>query len=184
MADAHKKNIVFLTGFMGSGKSTLAPLLANSIGYAFIDLDAEIEKRLGKTINRIFQEDGEQHFRSAEHAILTELQPRDHCVVSLGGGTIAHHNNIQLIKSLGILIYLKARPEKLLKRLRYKTDRPLLRTDKDKSPDDLELKERIDHLLTSREPFYRQADIVVFTDDKPVAYTVDDLVKRIRHLVD
>ena len=162
----------------------LAPLLANSIGYVFMDLDAEIEKKLGKTINRIFQEDGEQYFRSTEHAILTELQPRDHCVISLGGGTIAHHDNIRLIKSLGILIYLKARPEKLLKRLRYKSDRPLLRINKERPPDELELKERIDHLLTSREPFYSQADIVVFTDDKPVAYTVDYLVKRIRHLVD
>lgn len=169
---------------MGSGKSTIGPLLANTIGYDFLDIDAEIVRRLGKKVTDIFQELGEDFFRNIERTVLEEVRQKKHCVVSLGGGTIAHDNNLQFIKSSGILVYLKADPEKLFHRLKHKTDRPLLKTKDGALLDELLLRDRIDQIMTTREPFYNQADITIFTDDKRVGRTVDEIIKHIHKLID
>lgn len=179
-----KKSLVFLTGFMGSGKSTIAPLLASTIGYDYLDIDTEIEKRLGKKVTQIFQEYGEAFFREFEHSLLDEFSRKDHCVISLGGGTIVHNNNLATIKSSGILVYLKAEPAKLLKRLRYKTDRPLLQSVDGGLLDEQTLRQRIEEIMSSREPFYNQADIIVLTNDKRVGITVDEIAKRINKLIE
>jgi len=66
-------SLIFLTGFSGSGKSTIGPLLANSLGYEFIDLDHAIEQSAGKSITRIFAEEGEPAFRLLELETLQKL---------------------------------------------------------------------------------------------------------------
>ena len=70
------RRLVCLTGFMGSGKSTIGPLLAERLGWRFLDLDVEIERRDGSTVARIFAENGEPHFRKLEAAALAELLGR------------------------------------------------------------------------------------------------------------
>ncbi|MCX7763046.1 MAG: shikimate kinase [Candidatus Kryptonium sp.] len=165
---------------MASGKSTIGPLLAEKIGYDFLDIDELIENIEGKSIVDIFQEKGEIYFRNIERKILIETVLRlSKFVVALGGGTITFADNLYLVKESGILIYLKARPEVLLQRVKYKTDRPLLLDpDGDVLPEN-KLFERILSLLKIREPFYLQADFIISTDDKDVDRTVDEILKKI-----
>jgi shikimate kinase len=178
-----KHNLLYLTGFMGSGKSTIAPILANTLGYTHLDLDHDIERRMGKTISMIFSEHGEQFFRDFERSTLRESGTQENCVVSLGGGTIVNTENLRIVLSHGILIYLKADIQHIFFRMRHKTNRPLLRTEDGKQLSDEELRTRIDTLLAQREPFYSQADITVPTDEQHVGKTVDAIVKQLKHFL-
>jgi shikimate kinase len=174
---------VFLTGFMGSGKSTIGPILANTIGYEFLDIDKAIEQREGRSINEIFQEEGEPYFRSIERDLLVTVSTRDHIVVSLGGGTVADPENFRLISTSGIVVYLKATPEQIFRRLHHKLDRPVLTDIRGEKLSDEELRKRIQELYMKREPFYSRADITVETNEKRVGVTVDQIVKRLsRHV--
>jgi len=179
----HKHNLLYLTGFMGSGKSTIAPILANTLGYTHLDLDREIERKMGKTISTIFSEHGEQFFRDFERATLRESGTQENCVVSLGGGTIANTENLDIVRSLGILIYLKADANHIFFRMKHKNDRPLLRTPAGTQLTDEELHARIDALLAQREPFYKQADITISTDEQHVGKTVDAIVKHLKQFI-
>ena len=120
-------SLIFLTGFSGSGKSTIGPLLANSLGYEFIDLDQRIEKHAGKTITRIFAESGEEHFRNLEHQTIEAVVEQNNLVISLGGGVLENDRAYDLIKESGTLVYLKSPSKTLARRLYNKTDRPLLK---------------------------------------------------------
>jgi shikimate kinase len=93
----HKKTLIFLTGFMGSGKSTIGPILANTLGFEYIDVDQFIENKTKKKIHEIFKTDGEQAFRTLERNTLQELAKRNRCVISLGGGAIANEQNCQIV---------------------------------------------------------------------------------------
>ena len=77
---------IVLTGFMGSGKSTVGPLLAAELGWAFVDLDREIERRTGRTVPQIFAEKGEEAFRKEETAALVAALGHARTVIALGGG--------------------------------------------------------------------------------------------------
>jgi len=175
-----KKSLIFLTGFMGSGKSTIGPILAEKIGYDFIDLDELIENVEGQSIVDIFKEKGEIYFRNIERKILREMIFKlSKFVVALGGGTVTFENNLYLIKEIGILIYLKASPETLVQRIKFKMDRPLLLGPDGKIlPEDI-LLERISTLLKIREPFYLQSDFYISTDEKDIKDTVEEILKKI-----
>lgn len=179
-----KKQIVYLTGFMGSGKSTIGPILANTIGYEFVDVDKQIETNERRVVNEIFSTDGEKYFREVEQGVLDDVSKLRWVVVSLGGGTVTRAENLQLVKNSGVLIYLKADPIQILQRLRYKTDRPLLK-DADGLPlNEEQMMERIRWMIHDRDRFYSQADVVVKTDDKKIGLTVDEIVKRIRNRIE
>jgi len=179
-----KKSLVFLTGFMGSGKSTIGPLLAKQLGYGFLDVDELIESVEGKSIVDIFRERGEIYFRNIERKILIEtVLSLSKFVVSLGGGTVTFADNLYLVKVSGILIYLKASPEVLLQRIKYKTDRPLLLDPAGNVLPENLLLERILSLLKIREPFYLQADFLVSTDDKDVDETVNEILKKLENKI-
>ncbi|MBI1803668.1 MAG: shikimate kinase [Ignavibacteriae bacterium] len=177
---AHNKKLIYLTGFMGSGKSTIAPILANTLGYFFVDIDDEIQKATGKRITDLFSELGESRFREIEHQLLSKASQSDACVVSLGGGTIADQSNLLLVKSSGILVYLKTGVDHILHRLRNKTDRPLLKSLNGEKMNEDELRRRIVALLAIREPYYNQADITIPTDERTIGRTVDEIVRLIR----
>ncbi len=174
-----KSNKIFLTGFMTCGKSTLGPILANMLGWNFYDLDKEITERENATVVEIFQKKGEKYFRDFETSLLKELSKSHKVVVSLGGGTIVNNTNLNFIKQNGLLVYLRVTPEVLYKRLKNKTDRPLLRdivlSD---NKEDL-LKQKIEQLLIEREPYYLKADFIFEADDRRLGLTADDLHKKI-----
>jgi shikimate kinase len=122
---------VVLTGFMGSGKSTIGPLLAERLGWRFLDLDVEIERRDGSTVARIFAENGEPHFRKLEAAALAELLGRRRVVLALGGGAPEELGNRLLLEQTPrtAVVYLAAPFEALVARCFEQPDaeeRPVL----------------------------------------------------------
>jgi shikimate kinase len=178
--NVQKKNIIYLTGFMGSGKSTIGPILANTLGYRFIDLDCYIEEQTSKTISKIFAEQGEKAFRALETQALKVLTHDQNVVISLGGGTLVTAENLQLVKECGVLIYLKADIDQIVMRMKNKTDRPLLRGPNGEQLPEHELRTRIQNLITEREKYYTTADIIVSTTNRKVGVSVDDIVQQIR----
>ena len=146
---------------MGSGKTTLGRALAKALGLTFIDLDNYIELRRCKSINSIFEESGEDGFRTIERNLLHEVCEFEDVVISAGGGTPCFFDNIDYMNSQGTTIYLQVPNERLLERLRIaKSRRPLL---KDKN--DEEIKVFIEEQLARREQFYLKADHI-FTADR------------------
>jgi shikimate kinase len=178
-----RKSLVFLAGFMGSGKSTIGPILANALGWDFIDIDKNIEQKTDQRIVDIFAAKGEQAFRALEQETLRDLLSRNECVVSLGGGTLTNDENFELIRKNGVIVYLQLSPEKILERVRYKTDRPMLKNNVGNPLTGEELERRIDNLLEQREQYYRKADIVISADSLKVGTTVDAIVKKLRGLL-
>lgn len=108
----------------------------------------------------------------------------DQVVVALGGGTVAHEENFRLIRSSGLIVYLQLSPETAARRMRNKTDRPMLKDEKGDSLPAEELQQRIRDLLTVREQFYNRADIVVPTENLDVGRTVDDIVRKLRRFIE
>jgi shikimate kinase len=178
-----RKDRVYLTGFMGCGKSTIGPILANTIGYDFVDVDKKIEQVEGRSISQIFAEKGEKHFRDLERKILVEVSALPRTVISLGGGTMTIAENLELVLATGLVVYLKITPEQLFHRLRHRSDRPLLRSSDGNQLSDEELRSRIHHLYEAREPLYARADIILPTDGTKLGLTVDNIVKRISGLI-
>lgn len=152
---------IILTGFMGAGKTTVGKCLARKLGYAFYDTDELIEVRTGMTVKKIFQVMGEEKFRSLETEILKgSWTEGENWVLSVGGGLPMREENRRLLKKIGFVIYLRVQADTVLRRLEGDTMRPLLQGD--------HVKERVDALLSYREPLYEDgADFVVDVDGKP-----------------
>ena len=162
---------------MGSGKSTIGPILANTIGYEFVDIDRCLEEAVGMSVTRIFQEHGEPYFRQQERRLVAELSRRVRTVISLGGGTLGDAQNFSAITSSGIVVYLKVSPEKLFERLNHRDGRPLLTSTQGERLGPEALRERIQLLYNEREPVYAKADFTIVTDETRVGVTVDSIVK-------
>lgn len=173
------KKIYYLTGFMAAGKSTIGPILANTLGWNFFDLDKEIEKQEGMKIVDLFEKKGEDYFRGIETKILKNLSHKSESIISLGGGAIASDMNFSIIKSTGKIIYLKSSPEMSYKRLRFKKDRPAFIFDGVEVPTKEQFLERINQLLDSRKKYYQQCDFIVDTDNQSVGKTVDVIANYI-----
>jgi len=180
MMDKISRNLIYLTGFMGSGKSTLGPILANTLGFSFVDVDKEIIRIVGRPITDIFSDFGEQYFRDIEHTLLREVSTRVQTVIALGGGSVTFERNMTLIRTTGTLIYLRTDEEQLFKRLSRKNDRPLLRTADRSITEADQLRQSIKSLITAREQFYSQADITISTSGKRIGMTVDELVTLLK----
>lgn len=174
-----KKKIYYLTGFMAAGKSTIGPILANTLGWEFYDLDKEVERKEGMKITELFNQKGEEYFRKSETKILIELLSRNEAIISLGGGAIASDKNFGIIKSSGKIIYLKSSPEIVYNRLRFKRDRPAFFFEADEPPSKEEFLQRINELLDERKKYYEQCDFIIDTDSQKVGQTVDILAKFI-----
>ena len=144
---------------MGVGKTTIGRQLAKLLGYTFIDSDREIEARTGAGIPWIFDVEGEAGFRQREQAMIDELTQRQSIVLGTGGGAVIREENRQHLKHRGIVVYLKADIDELLKRTAHDKNRPLLQTDEPRAI--------LTELLRQREPWYQEvADIVFDTQRK------------------
>ena len=174
---------IYLTGFMTSGKSTIGPILANVLGLDFYDLDKVIEQEQGQTIVEIFENHGEKYFREIETDTLKRLSCLSKIVISLGGGTMTNDINMDIIHNSGKTIYLKVSPEILYKRLKNKIDRPLFRDLVLAEKKEEDFIERIKELLGKREEYYNRADLVINTDTTAIGITVDEIVKKIKVLL-
>ncbi len=164
---------------MGSGKTTLGQILANSIGWDFIDLDKEIETKFKLKIAEIFKLHGEKYFREIESETLIDVCRLNNTIISLGGGTITIPENLRLIKDSGKTIYIKSSPEDIYFRLRYKTNRPLFQGMDNKLLSKEEAIARIKQMIAEREKFYSTADLTFNVEKTEVGKAVDLLVKLI-----
>lgn len=163
------RQLVFLVGFMGSGKSTVGRLLAGRLGWKFLDLDEEIERRLGRSILQIFGNQGEPYFRQVESAVLEEVltgaEPVP-TVAALGGGTIAQQQNLARIRANGgITIWLRCRLDELRRRCSTMTNRPLFR-----DPASFE------ELYRQRLPYYEMADFAVDVTERSPAAVAESIL--------
>ncbi len=122
---------IYLVGFMGSGKSTVGRLLADRLGWNFVDLDEEIEAQQRMRIGEIFDRYGEAYFRRLEHEALRRhvraIQRGEPTVLALGGGAFAQPENYALIEENGISIWLDCPLEVARRRIEQDTNRPLAR---------------------------------------------------------
>ncbi len=156
------RNNLYLIGLPGAGKSTLGRQLARRLGLAFVDADAELERRLGVTIPTIFEIEGEAVFRDREEAMLAEIIERTGIVLGTGGGVVIRAANRERLKGNGTIVYLHADPVTLRERTRRSRDRPLLN-----APDPLA---RLQELYAQRDPLYREiAHHVVESDREAIA---------------
>jgi shikimate kinase len=144
-----------LIGFMGSGKSSVGRLVADVLHFTYLDTDHVIEARAGKTISDIFAQDGEPAFRQWERRIVEELPRREKTVIATGGGLPADPANLTSLKTHALVVCLWASPEALWERVRGHGHRPLL--------NEADPLAKIQELLAAREPYYRQADVLVNT---------------------
>ncbi len=162
-----KKNI-FLIGFMGAGKSTIARCLHSHHGMEWLEMDKEIEKSEGMPISEIFRRKGEEYFRELETGLLLSLESRSNTVVSCGGGVPLRSCNVEAMKRSGIVVFLTARPETILERVKDSHDRPLLEGHKDV--------EYIAGLLSKRlERYEAAADVQIATDGRRTAEIAEEI---------
>ena len=117
---------LILVGLPGVGKTTIGRAVARRLGREFLDFDREIEKRVGMEVRDIFRLKGEDYFRQLEFELTEELQAKSAMVLSPGGGWITQQRSVELLRSAGRIIYLRASPEAVARRLRRVETRPLL----------------------------------------------------------
>ena len=152
--------MVYLIGYMGAGKTTITKLLANEFHLPYYDTDQEIEEKEKRSVSEIFKKDGELHFRMLETELLKTI--KQNSIIACGGGLPIHNNNMGLINSKGISIYLKASNNCLFNRLKNeKQNRPLI---SNKSDEELEI--FIKKELQNRSPFYNLANHTILVDNK------------------
>jgi len=170
-ATRHIRNLA-LIGFMGTGKSSVGRLIADTLHYTFLDTDDVIIARAGASIEDIFKHQGEPVFRQLEARIVEELTRRDRTIISTGGGLPAEENNIASLKTHALVICLWASPEKVLHRVQGQSHRPLLK--------DVDPLTRIRQLLSEREKFYRQADVLVNTEFRSLKEVAQQVMNQFR----
>jgi shikimate kinase len=165
---------IVLTGFMGAGKSTIGALLAQALGWEFMDVDAAIEARAGKTIAEIFLEQGEAVFRGLEAEAIREHSLRENVVLALGGGALETETTRTFLASHGqtCLVFLNAPLEVLVARCLEQpaaTERPVLAD-----------REGLLRRFNTRLPYYRDAHLTVSTE----GLTQEEVVARILNSVE
>lgn len=165
---------VILIGFMGCGKSSVAVKLSYRMKQSVTDTDKLIEKKQGKTITEIFAQEGEEAFREMETEALKSLkETAKNQIISVGGGVPVKEENRILMKEIGKVVYLRARPETLYERVKDDTGRPLLQCD-----DPLD---KIKTLLEERKEAYEAAaDLIVDVDDKNYGQILYEIERGMR----
>jgi shikimate kinase len=156
---------IILLGYMGVGKSLIGKQLSDLLNQNFIDLDAYIEKKEGKSIRNIFSDSGDIYFRKVESKLLKDcLSNNKNIILSVGGGTPCYHNNISLINSSkNFSIYLKNSNIELSKRLfKIKNNRPLISNIESED----KMIEFVSKHLFEREFYYNQASIKINCEGK------------------
>lgn len=147
---------IFIIGYMGAGKTTIGRLLADALGFQFIDTDTFIENRFKKHISQIFADEGEAVFRRREKVVLEELSGMNRVVISTGGGTPCYADNMDLMNAMGITIYIDVEEDDLITRLQQvKRTRPLI---SQKSKD--EIAQYVIESMAIRRPIYERAQLI------------------------
>lgn len=170
------KSNIFITGFSGSGKSTVSLEVARRLDWKLIELDEEIVRLAGKSVEAVFADDGEQRFRQVETECLEAVAAGKHQVVSTGGGVVMDERNRVTMGENGIVVCLEARPDTILRRLESEARhregpvvRPMLEA---KDPTT-----RVRSLKAERQPAYALADWTVHTDSLTPSEVAEEIVR-------
>ena len=157
---------VVLIGMMGAGKSTIGRRMAARLKLPFVDADTEIEAAAGMSIPDIFETHGEPHFRDGEARVIARLLDNGPAVIATGGGAFMREETRNRIRDKAVSIWLKADAEVIMKRVRRRSDRPLLQN--------ADPEGTVSRLLGEREPVYATADLTILSRDVPHDKIVDE----------
>lgn len=165
---------IILVGYMGCGKTTVGQIIAEHMQYNFADTDALIEQEQGKSISDIFVQEGEPAFRAMETALLKRMlcDGRDGLVLATGGGMPVREENRELLKKIGIVVYMRVKPETVYERIKDDTTRPLLQCENPM--------ERIREMIKSRESAYEaSANHVIDVDSLLPSEAAEEITRWI-----
>ncbi|MDD0810328.1 shikimate kinase [Curvibacter sp. RS43] len=157
-----------LIGMPGSGKSTVGRQLARRLGLSFSDTDQVLESRLGCSIREFFEAQGESAFRDHEEQTLADCLAQGQGVISTGGGIVLRPGNRERLRAAPCVIYLRASPEDIYRRLRHDTSRPLLQV-----ADPLR---KLKELYADRDPLYREASGYVVETGRPTVAALVNVI--------
>ena len=165
---------IVLVGMMGAGKTSVGRRLAAKLGLPFIDADAEIEAGAQMSVPEIFARFGEAYFRDGERKVIARLMADGQKVLATGGGAFMNEATRQRIAERGVSIWLKPDFDTLMRRVRKRTNRPLLQT--------ADPEETVRKLLAERSPIYGLADLTIESRDGPHETVVDAIISALsRH---
>jgi shikimate kinase len=159
---------IVLVGMMGAGKSSIGRRLATRLDIPFVDVDSEIERGAGMTIPEYFEKYGESDFRAGEVRVIGRLLDQGPQVIATGGGAFMNAETRAGIRRKAVSVWLKAELDVLLRRVKRRTDRPLLQT----ADPAVTLK----RLITERDPVYAEADLAVHSREVPHETMVDEII--------
>lgn len=171
IASALGKRCIVLIGMMGAGKSTIGRRMAARLRLPFVDADTEIETAAGMSIPDIFETHGEPHFRDGEARVIARLLEGGPAVVATGGGAFMREETRARIRDRAVSIWLKADADTIMKRVRRRSDRPLLQN--------ADPEATVSRLLGEREPVYGTADLVILSRDVPHDRIVDECIEAL-----
>lgn len=177
-----KHRNIYLVGFMGTGKTTIGRELSRAMGRKFMDVDLELERRLGLSVNEIFATHGEEFFRLREKELAMELAGTTGKVVATGGGTIVDPEIYEAFDNSGLLLCLYTRKEDLVSRLQRTDKRPLL-----SSPSPSGVAQKVDQLMEERREVYARVKLRMDTTNLTpmiAARKIHDLLKNRPILLD
>ena len=163
---------IVLVGMMGAGKSSVGRKLASRLGLAFVDADSKIEEAAGMSIPDIFETRGEAEFRSGEARVIARLLDGGPQVLATGGGAFMNSDTRTLIRTKAMSVWLKADFDVLMKRIKRRSDRPMLKT--------ADPAATLKHLMDVRYPIYAEADVTVESREVVHEVIVEEILDRLR----
>ena len=170
MPNNSEENNIVLVGFMGAGKTTVGKLLAKSIGFTFIDTDAEIEKEEGISVAQIFEMKGEEYFRKLESNFITNFH-RNKSIIATGGGMPCHNDNMKKLKVLGMVMFINTSYDLIIERLKLnQKSRPLVKSGLD------DKNEELHSLFIKRQGIYKSSDKEVSGDSNP-SFIAEEIIE-------
>lgn len=168
------KTNIALIGFMGTGKTAVGKALADRLNKEFVETDALIEQKAGKSIPEIFQQDGEVAFRELEIEVTKKVAENKNQIIACGGGIVLNKINIDRLKKDSVIVYLMASPGIILKRVSEGgEERPLLKVANPALT--------IQELSKFRQPFYeRAADIKINTSKMSIESVTEQIISKLK----
>ncbi len=164
-------SLIILAGFMGTGKTAVGQALARAIQYAFVDSDREIAAREGRSVQTIFEVEGEPYFRKLEKETIARLAETPNVVLSIGGGAILDPETYQFLNEKGVLVLLTATADEIAKRLGHDNERPLLAGG--------DRKKKIEKLLKDRKKVYSKIKRQIDTTRMAIDQVVREIITKV-----
>ncbi|MFL2568614.1 MAG: shikimate kinase [Gammaproteobacteria bacterium] len=165
------KNI-FIVGAMGSGKSSVGRLFAQRCQKQFLDTDHEIENDSKLDIATIFEKYGEEEFRKKETKLLEDLSGLENHIIATGGGIILKQENIDIMKKMGLIVFLDIDLKTQIQRVKYRKHRPLLKK--------TDLEKRLKILKSERDPIYNTiSDYIIDVSTKDKKTVVEEIKNKL-----